>query len=715
MPRLSNEPQRLVFEHPIDARLHRFLAGPGADVLTLDQWIPEAFPSLADALANESARKTSFFEQLVPDAPHAAFTRGTLRRTLEDLRWADVLTEDDRALAFASLPSTGTYPLLATAADAMAEVFAEADIPAVARALPEFHGTLPVFVANGGGSTVFRQLVQSLGAKLCEASQLSDGSRQREALCVDGAASAALPRVIATVERQVRRNRRVLVLVAGTPAQRRWIESALAANASVASVAEPAAAKTGGSIYWQRLRLFRELPTAERIRWARRFDRLERQGSANANAKATATLLDEMRRDNVKEESIRSLEALWQSAVLREDGAMDATAPVLVASVRPIGSTYGADVIVVVGDSAVDSAPPSLLTPSDLGKLANAGFSVMERPSSTAAIESLRRPTGTRRKIFTLGSDINASATRAHLRAGDPTPTDARWTLDGLEDRPGRASATQLATFAECPAKYVARYRWRWNPPEPPENEFHRWVGTLTHALLEHWHRQHPDVPTDGGAKELRELFPTARTTAFRDGDGPPPSMETAVARRALALAARGLALEPSLAGRLGVKRTLGVEFGFEWRSGPWSFAGRYDRVVELGNGSKIVLDYKTGATAFTPAHATSGDDPQGALYWLSGVERFGDKFAGVLFVSLKEASAERGVLRKQLVGTPAMVRGHVLDEAKWNDGLFAARSAVNAQAQRLAEERRFEPTPSVLACERCSYGTLCRRRFGDA
>jgi RecB family exonuclease len=316
--------------------------------------------------------------------------------------------------------------------------------------------------------------------------------------------------------------------------------------------------------------------------------------------------------------------------------------------------------------------------------------------------------------VFVVGAEAPASAGRVLLPAFERREREVRWTLDEAPDRSLRISATQLGTFVECPARYFARYRWRWAPPEAPEDEFHRWVGTLTHALLEHWHRQFPIVPSVGDAGALGASYPIARAAAFSRDDGPPPALEVAVRRRALALAERGLALEPALATRFGAKRTLGIELDFEWRADGLGFRGRYDRVVELAGGATLVLDYKTGATAFSPSHATSGDDPQGALYWLSGAERFGDRFAGVLFVSLKEATAERGVLRKSLVGTPPTVRGHVLDDERWNAGLDAARAAVLGRAHALADERRFAPTPSADACERCSYGVLCRSRWGD-
>lgn len=708
----------LVFEDPIDARLHRFLAADDAElrIETLSEWLPRSYPSSADALAGEPERKREFFEALIPDdpaSPHAAFARATLRRTLEDLRWADVVTEDDTALAFASLPDTPAYASLRTAALAMAELFADADLPSLSRGLSALEGPTPTFVARAGGSTVFRNVAAAAGGACVEPWGLDDESRRRRALRVDGNALSILPRLVDRVARSIARGKRALVLVAGTAAERLWLESALAAVGPVAVFPEPVTALPVGSPVWRALRTSRALSAAERLRWARRFDRLERQSTTTA----VETLLHELRRDGVAEPAVVELSARWNAPSAAEPFSPNddrRPARIGIAPLRAVGSAPGADVFVVLGEAAPESGPPTLLTPSDRGKLRAAGFNVADRPSVATTTERLVDRAGLRRAVFALGADVATAPAKLRLVAAERAPRDARWTIEALDDRAPKASATQLSTFAECPSKYVARYRWRWNPPEPPENEFQRWVGTLAHALLEHWHRQHPAVPSVGDAVRLRELFPSARATAFREGDGPPPSLEVAVRRRATALAARGLALEPALADRFGAAHTMGVELGFEWRRGERLFAGRYDRVIETKKGAVIVLDYKTGATAFSPSHATSGEDPQGALYWLSGVERFGDKFAGVLFVSLKEGSAERGILRKVLLGSPPTVRGHVLDETKWNDGLEAARAAMENKAELLWNERRFAPTPAADVCDRCGYGGLCRKRWGD-
>lgn len=725
---MTEKSLRLVFEDPIDAHIHHFLAGPAAVVFSLAEWAPEAYPTLAPALAIGTERKRRFFEAVVPDAPHASFTRGTLSRTLDELRWADVVTEDDVALAFASLPDTPAYRSLAVLARALASELAQADLPALARSLPPLAEAPPVFVAHGGGSAVFRSIANAAGRTPVEPTALSpdgpvaDASKEaarRRPLRIEGTAAATLPRLQSLARRELRRGRRVLVLAGSSAAERLWLEGALQELGPVRTFGFDRFGPTDAAAPWRSLRQCAALSTAERLRWARRFDRL----ALAHGDRARAALLEEMRREGAPSAAMAELEAnaamveLKASATVPVDEtATNASdeAPIALAPLRAVGSFPDVAVLAVVGDGTPEEGPPSLLTPGDRAKLDAQGFVVAPRPSATAAEDALMRPATTRRRLFVVGANAPARTGRVLFPAFERRERDARWTLDKAPDRSLRLSATQLETFAECPARYFARYRWRWAAPEAPEDEFHRWVGTLTHVLLEQWHRQFPIVPSVGDAAALGASYPNARAAAFSRDDGPPPALEVAVRRRALALAERGLALEPALATHFGAKRTLGVELDFEWRADGLRFRGRYDRVVELAGGATLVLDYKTGATAFSPSHATKGDDPQAALYWLSGAERFGDRFAGVLFVSLKEATAERGVLRKSLVGTPPTVRGHVLNDERWNAGLDAARAAVLDRAHALAEERRFAPTPSAHACERCGYGVLCRSRWGD-
>ena len=143
--------------------------------------------------------------------------------------------------------------------------------------------------------------------------------------------------------------------------------------------------------------------------------------------------------------------------------------------------------------------------------------------------------------------------------------------------------------------------------------------------------------------------------------------------------------------------------------------ATRLDRVDRLADGSRVILDYKTGkSAAIGDWLGERPDEPQLPLYAVSGGR---DDVAAVAFVQLHA----QGVLFKGLacaegllpgVSTLAAHRAAAKAHASWAE-LFESWRAMLENLAREYLDGRAEVAPKDYpgTCRRCDLGTLCRVR----
>lgn len=284
---------------------------------------------------------------------------------------------------------------------------------------------------------------------------------------------------------------------------------------------------------------------------------------------------------------------------------------------------------------------------------------------------------------------------------------------------PKRLSATQLESYAICPARYFFASRLRLRPRGAQwDDRFALWLGIATHRCLDEWlgsrKRDFFDLLPASSSDALEaEAMPFFRSAL--DAEGVP---DEPAARMALEIAFSRLlknlpAIEAHLDRVFGRREIAARELPFTVDIEGLAVTGSIDRVDKVSD-EYLVLDYKTGQVGFTPAHVSEGSHFQAPLYLLAAQRLLG-RVRAVLFYDLKEGEARRGLIREAALSgaeAKAFTRGHVLSELALqtilSEGLAQAREA----AKRMSEGD-FAPRPSAEACGPCDMGPLCGQRLG--
>lgn len=315
-------------------------------------------------------------------------------------------------------------------------------------------------------------------------------------------------------------------------------------------------------------------------------------------------------------------------------------------------------------------------------------------------------------------------ARRARARAGtvpfDPSRRFAgEWGESYLAGPVTSAlSATQLETYARCPALYFFSQRLNLRPRELADDKYPLIFGQATHLALESYFKElakraaRPDPDTMIG--ELADAFRAAVRQVSPGLDETHPLF--IILRENFARISRFVpALEEKLATVAGQLVPASFEEEFRIDLGDVTLKGKIDRVDRRADGALLVLDYKTGSVDFTPDHINQGTHFQALLYLVAAEKIFRAPCVGIVFYDLKKGEARRGVFIEELVqkeAKKAVTRGHVLPAAAYEALRDQGMARLREIAQKLAAGS-FAPAASPEACIVCDYATLCRKRVG--
>jgi len=231
-------------------------------------------------------------------------------------------------------------------------------------------------------------------------------------------------------------------------------------------------------------------------------------------------------------------------------------------------------------------------------------------------------------------------------------------------------SASDLSLYLTCPLKYKFA-RVFGIPQEPTINQR---FGILFHNVLERFHKEPPEHPSEG-LGVLNRLFESGwRRTGFGSSDDELQFRDRA--REALRLyweRERESEGEP-----------VWLEKKFDFKVGDHHVRGRVDRVDRLPDGDYELIDYKTGERK---SEEDLDSDLQLALYRMAAREAWGIEASTGSYYYVLDADK---------VAAPT----------KPDDAERVERTVLQVGEGILSQD--FEPRPSPTVCSWCDYRLIC-------
>jgi len=348
-----------------------------------------------------------------------------------------------------------------------------------------------------------------------------------------------------------------------------------------------------------------------------------------------------------------------------------------------------------------------ILTEPELFTLMNGGFQIPRLSTDRKYLKTMlnhSQGVGKERLFFSsqlVIEELNEAETLSNYRI----PNRATPMLK-LPIKETKLSATQLETYAACPAKYLVRHRLKLRPEQSLEEKYPLIFGKAVHAALEAYFLN-PKEP-------LSKIFEDVLSNFDPDLVSTNP-IYTMMVQQFQEMKEHFLSLEKQLKNDFGYQSNLGLEKQFEITIESFTFIGTIDRIIDQNATSQLLIDYKTGTVDFSPTHIPSGDHCQALLYILAMREQTSLPCSGVLFYDLKKGELRRGIFDEQWVSKELknqLTRGHVLPPAKFEEVLNAGKLQMleTSKAIRLGE---FSAKPSPQECPRCESATFCLKGLG--
>jgi len=134
---------------------------------------------------------------------------------------------------------------------------------------------------------------------------------------------------------------------------------------------------------------------------------------------------------------------------------------------------------------------------------------------------------------------------------------------------------------------------------------------------------------------------------------------------------------------------------------------GRMDRVDELEDGTRVILDYKSGKTSIKSWEGERPDEPQLPLYAIDMRQR--QPVAAALFAQLRAGElAFNGLAARTGIAPKVKPAGD--SEAAWQAQLDAWQTTLTTLAEAFrAGDARVDPKKFPQTCEHCGLQALCR------
>ena len=359
-------------------------------------------------------------------------------------------------------------------------------------------------------------------------------------------------------------------------------------------------------------------------------------------------------------------------------------------------------------DESFFSAKESLcLTENELFTLMNGGFNIprisTDRTYLKSMLEEMQKPG--RQPLFLSNQVPNRDFVQLEEL---PVTPRSRLPIPELNLPPKKIklSATQVESYANCPAQYLIRHRLKLRPHQPLEDRYALIFGMAVHSCLEN-HFKNP-------AQNLQTQFLTVLDSLSPELKSEPLLYESMISQFQQ-VETHFLNLEKELTQEFGVKSNVALEKSFEMDIEGFQFSGKMDRITQRNDGSLLLIDYKTGRVTFSPNHIILSKHFQALLYFISLKTIDHAPCSGVLFYDLKEGELRRGLFREDLISKELkqkLTRGHTLSPDAFQSLIDQGQRHL-IQIATAIQEGLFPAKPNPEECSRCEAVTFCRQGAG--
>jgi DNA helicase-2/ATP-dependent DNA helicase PcrA len=258
-----------------------------------------------------------------------------------------------------------------------------------------------------------------------------------------------------------------------------------------------------------------------------------------------------------------------------------------------------------------------------------------------------------------------------------------------------RLSASAINTYERCPKMYEYETVLRI----PTREQSHLRLGILVHNVLERFHRdaEEPDADPAAAKQRLDKLLDAAIATGGW-GDSDDDRQLLARARRMLDNYAESDFARPEGAVTTEANFSLRLEPTELMRTTPVGgklldgiqINGKIDRIDTAPDGTKRVVDYKTGndSKSGTQLRKDAEKEIQLAVYKMAAAEELGVEAEGLVYYFLENA--------------------HPVIEAEASDEHVAeVRATIDAVADKIIS-LDFTPKPEHFKCKTCAFNHVC-------
>jgi ATP-dependent helicase/nuclease subunit B len=252
-----------------------------------------------------------------------------------------------------------------------------------------------------------------------------------------------------------------------------------------------------------------------------------------------------------------------------------------------------------------------------------------------------------------------------------------------------RLSATAYEDLRRCPYRFFALRQLRLQESDELESELgKRDFGNWLHTLLHHFHLALKDSPAADQRARLAMINSAADQAAAELGLTDSEFLPFA----AIWPRVRDGYLEWLIGHEAGGAQFVEGEVWKDMDYGDIQLIGKIDRIDQMPDGSRLVMDYKTEASGVTRERIKDGqEDTQLAFY----AALLSDDTLAAAYVNLGEKEATKTFRQDDIVE----LRDHLVD------GILTDMARI----------KRAAPLPALgegKACEYCSARGLCRKDF---